>query len=39
MPDRTVVDWLETHLPKDHSLTEPPAPPALPSDGAGPGRG
>jgi hypothetical protein len=39
MPDRTVVDWLETHLPKDQSLTAPPAPPALPSDRAGPGRG
>jgi len=40
MADRTVVDWLETRLPKGHSLTQPPeAPPDLQPDGAGPGRG
>jgi hypothetical protein len=38
-PDPTVLNWLEAHLPEDHRLTKPPAPPALQSATAGPGRG
>jgi hypothetical protein len=40
LPDDLVLNWLETRLPKGHSLTDPPeAPPDLQSEPAGPGRG
>lgn len=40
LPDPTVVDWLEAHLPNGHNLTEPPPPPpALHAEEAVPGPG